>query len=75
MKNFKFFSGSRNRKNVSNAVEQTYFKLRQWSSTLSPSSRCTEEPETFYSLDLSIDAAAWILYRLRELFNISDSIE
>ena len=75
MKNFKFFSGSRNRKKVSNAVEQMYFKLRQWSSTLSPSSRCTEEPETFYSLDLSIDDATWILYRPRELFNISVSIE
>ena len=72
---FKFLSGSRNLKKVSNAVEQTHFKLRQWSSTLLPSSRCTEEPETFYSLDLSIVDTTWILYRLRELFDTSDSIE
>ena len=56
-------------------MEQTYFKLRQWNITLSSSSRCTEDPETFYSLDLLIDDATWILYCLCELFNISDRIE
>ena len=56
-------------------MEQTYLKLQHWSSTLSSPSRFTEDPEMFYSLGLSIDDATWILYRLRELFNISDSVE
>ena len=75
MKSIKILSGNRNSKKVSNAVEQTYFELRQWSSTLSPSSHCTDELKTLYSLDLSINDATWIFYRLRELLNISGSVE
>ena len=56
-------------------MKQMYFKLRQRSIILSPSFRCSEDSEMFYSLDVSIDDATWFLYRLRELFNISDSIE
>ena len=40
-----------------------------------PVNRRDEKLETFYSLNLSIDDATWILSHLRELFSISDSEE
>ncbi|CAF4309691.1 unnamed protein product, partial [Rotaria sp. Silwood2] len=60
---------------ISNAVDEAYFELREWSNTLLPSSHRNEEPEMLSSLNLSIDDAAWILYRLRELYTISNNEE
>ena len=65
------FFNSRNTNQIPNAVDETYFKLREWSNTLLPPSHRDEEPETLSSLDLSIDGATWILYSLRELYSIS----
>ncbi|CAF4708039.1 unnamed protein product, partial [Rotaria sp. Silwood2] len=64
----------RNINQISNAMDETYFKLREWSNTLLPPHR-NGKPETLSSLDLSIDDAAWILYRLRELYTISNNEE
>ncbi|CAF4553653.1 unnamed protein product, partial [Rotaria sp. Silwood2] len=62
-------------KQISNAIDETYFKLREWSNTIAPATRRDEKPETFHSLNVSIDDAAWILNHLRELFSISDNEE
>ena len=70
-----FFFYSRNSKKISNAIEETYFKLREWSHIFVPAARRDEKPETFHSLNVSIDDAAWILNYLRELFSISDNEE
>ena len=40
-----------------------------------PLSHRNEKPETLSSLDLAIDDAIWILYRLRELYSISNNEE
>ncbi len=42
------------------------------SNILLPCPRRIEEPETLFSLDLSMDDAVWILQHLRKLFNISN---
>jgi hypothetical protein len=73
---YKFvFFHSRNTDQISNAVDETYFKLKKWSNLLLPPSRRNTEPETVSSLDLSMDDAVWILYQLRELFHISNKDE
>ena len=69
------FFNSRNTNQISNAVDETYFKLREWSNTLLPLSHRNEKPETLSLLDLPIDDATWILYRLRELYSISNNKE
>ena len=69
------FFNSRNTNQISNAVDETYFKLPEWSNTLLPRSHCNKKPKTLSSLDLSIDDATWILYRLRELYSISNNEE
>ena len=58
---------------ISNAVDETYFKLREWSNTLLSPSHRNEKPETLSLLGLTIDDAIWILYRLRELYSISNN--
>lgn len=70
-----YFFYSRNSKQISNAIDETYFKLREWSNMFVPATRRDEKLETFHSLNVSIDDAAWILNHLRELFNISNSEE
>ncbi|CAF4730374.1 unnamed protein product, partial [Rotaria magnacalcarata] len=65
----------RNTKQISNAIDATYFKLREWSNTIMPSSLHDEKPEIFNSLNVSIDDAVSILNHLRELFSSSDSNE
>ena len=69
------FFNSRNTNQISSAVDETYFKLREWSNTLVPPSHRNEKPKTLSLLDLSIDDATWILYRLRELYSISNNEE
>ncbi|CAF4694523.1 unnamed protein product [Rotaria sp. Silwood1] len=66
---------NRNSKQISNAIDETYFKLREWSNTIAQATRRDEKPEAFHSLNVSIDDAAWILNHLRELFSISDNEE
>lgn len=66
------FFHSRNTKQIADAVDKTYFKLKELSNILLPRSRHDDEPRTLSSLDLSIDDALWILSRVRELFSISD---
>jgi len=56
-------------------MDETYIKLQEWSNILLPLSRHSNEPETLSSLGLSMDDAVWILYRLRELYSISDNDE
>ncbi|CAF4708967.1 unnamed protein product [Rotaria sp. Silwood2] len=65
----------RNTKQIANAVDETYFKLKEFSNILLPRSRHNNEPRTLSSLDLSTDDAIWILDSLRELFSISDNNE
>ncbi|CAF4328765.1 unnamed protein product [Rotaria sp. Silwood2] len=65
----------RNTKQIDNAVDETYFKLKECSNILLSRSRHTNEPRTLSSLDLSIDDAIGILDRLRELFSISNNKE
>ena len=69
------FFNSRNTNQISSAVDETYFKLRKWSNTLLPPSHRNEKLKTLSSLDLSIDGATWILYRLREFYSISKNEE
>ncbi|CAF3391741.1 unnamed protein product, partial [Rotaria socialis] len=73
--NVKKIDDFRNTKQISNAIDATYFKLREWSNTIMPSSLHDEKPEIFDSLNVSIDDAVSILNHLRELFSISDSNE
>ncbi|CAF1419424.1 unnamed protein product [Rotaria magnacalcarata] len=73
--NVKNIDDFRNINQISNVVDETYFKLREWSNALLPSSHRNENPDTLSSLDVSIDDATWILYRLRELFAISNNEE
>ncbi|CAF4282216.1 unnamed protein product [Rotaria sp. Silwood2] len=65
----------RNTKQIANAVDETYFKLKECSNILLSRSRHNNEPRTLSSLDLSIDDAIGILDRLRELFSISNNKE
>jgi hypothetical protein len=69
---FNVFFYSRNTDQISNAIDETYFKLQDLSNILLPCPRRIEEPETLFSLDLSMDDAVWILQHLRKLFNISN---
>ncbi|CAF2156465.1 unnamed protein product [Rotaria magnacalcarata] len=73
--NVKKIDDFRNTKQISNAIDVTYFKLREWSNTIMPSSLHDEKPEIFNSLNVSIDDAVSILNHLRELFSSSDSNE
>ncbi|CAF4737276.1 unnamed protein product, partial [Rotaria socialis] len=66
--NVKKIDDFHNTKQISNAIDETYFKLREWSNTILPSSRRDEKPEIFDSLNVSIDDAVSILNHLRELF-------
>lgn len=66
---------SRNTDQIVKAVDQTYVKLRELSNAVLPFAPCSTEPETFSSLDLTIDDAIWILSHLRELFSTSDNDE
>jgi hypothetical protein len=75
VKNIKLVFHSRQTNRISNRVDETYIKLQEWSNILLPPSRRSEKPETLSSLDLSMDDAVWILYRLRELYSISDNDE
>ncbi|CAM4834842.1 unnamed protein product [Rotaria magnacalcarata] len=73
--NVKKIDDFRNTKQISNAIDGTDFKLREWSNTILPSSLHDEKPEIFDSLNVSIDDVVSILNHLRELFSISDSNE
>ncbi|CAF5029620.1 unnamed protein product, partial [Rotaria magnacalcarata] len=53
--NVKKIDDFRNTKQISNAIDATYFKLREWSNTILPSSLHDEKPEIFDSLNVSID--------------------
>jgi hypothetical protein len=66
---------SRNTDQIVKAVDQTYVKLRELSNAVLPFARRSTEPETFSSLDLTMDDAIWILSHLRELFYTSDNDE
>ena len=72
---YKILFCSRNTNQISHAIDATYLRLNEWSNILLPSSRRAEKPETFSSLDLSMDDAVWILQHLRELFIISSHEE
>lgn len=66
---------SRHTNRISHRVDETYIKLQELSNILLPPPRRSNEPETLSALDLSMNDAVWILYRLRELYSINDNNE